>query len=53
LPSTFGAIAGSTANAGDFVSSMHLSALLAAGVWLVAIAATLALIPARTEQRMG
>jgi DHA2 family methylenomycin A resistance protein-like MFS transporter len=49
----FGAIAGSTANTGDFVDGMHLSALLAAGLWLVAIAATLALIPARTEQGTG
>jgi MFS transporter, DHA2 family, methylenomycin A resistance protein len=48
----FGALAGSAAHTGDFIGGMHLSALLAVGLWLVAGAVTLALIPAgltRTE----
>ena len=45
----FGAIAGSAANARGFISGMHLSALLAVGVWLIACAATIALIPARAS----
>jgi DHA2 family methylenomycin A resistance protein-like MFS transporter len=36
----FGAIAGSAADARGFISGMHLSALLAVGVWLIACAAT-------------
>jgi MFS transporter, DHA2 family, methylenomycin A resistance protein len=43
----FGAIAGSTADSGSFVGGMHLSALLAVGLWLMASAATLAIIPGR------
>jgi DHA2 family methylenomycin A resistance protein-like MFS transporter len=43
----FGAIAGNATDAGSFVSGMHLSALLAVGLWLLASAATLAIIPGR------
>ena len=45
----FGAIAGGAVDVGGFISGMHLSALLAVAIWLIACATTLALIPARSS----